>query len=157
MAFICYRKSLIVTCTDYRARRLSLGHKSDFSVLVSRSPLTTALTLWHQPLMQVTALCLLCEKLTWKICSPGSMDCTLYVKPWESGPNRKTETSQPGIEHKRRRVWARIFKLEALLKTNQTQHEQRNSKKPSNHTHTKHKPNPARKLYAPFPHRLLLI
>lgn len=56
MTFICYRKSLIVMCTFYRAHCLFLGHKSDFSVLISRSPLTAVLKLWHQPLRKVTVL-----------------------------------------------------------------------------------------------------
>uniref|UniRef100_A0A8C5X4Y8 Uncharacterized protein n=1 Tax=Malurus cyaneus samueli TaxID=2593467 RepID=A0A8C5X4Y8_9PASS len=42
LIFICYRKSLIVTYVFYRAH----CHKSDFSVLISRSPLIAILRLW---------------------------------------------------------------------------------------------------------------
>lgn len=42
MTFICCRKSLVVMCMFHRAHCLSLGHESDLSVLISRSPLNTS-------------------------------------------------------------------------------------------------------------------
>lgn len=51
MIFICYRKTLLVTFVFYKAHCLAHCYKSDFSVLISRSPFTAVLKL---TLMKVT-------------------------------------------------------------------------------------------------------
>lgn len=78
MIFICYRKSLIVTCVFYKARCLSHCYKSDFCVLISKSPLTAILKLI---LMKVTLLSgswkAAVESLDWAVLIVCAALCTL--------------------------------------------------------------------------------